>query len=44
MSEAGPSTRPITPPPRPSQNLDLTPEQVKRIEINRLRGKLLSIL
>ena len=33
------SSRFTTPPPRESQNLDLTPEQVKRIELNRLRGK-----
>lgn len=34
--------RPKTPPPRPVQstNLQLTPEQVKRMEINRLKGKL----
>ena len=37
--EVGSSTRPSTPPPRPGpSNLDLTPEQVKRIEINRLKG------
>ena len=40
MSEAGPSNRPTTPPPRgvPNINLQLTPEQVKRVELNRLRG------
>jgi hypothetical protein len=36
------SERPKTPPPQPSssstQRLPLTPEQIKRIEINRLRG------
>ena len=37
--EVGSSTRPSTPPPRAGpSNLDLTPEQVKRIEINRLKG------
>ncbi|KAA1468552.1 hypothetical protein DENSPDRAFT_857377 [Dentipellis sp. KUC8613] len=41
MSEAGPSTRPVTPPPRNNYNADtqLTPEQVKRVEINRLKAK-----
>ncbi|TCD70085.1 hypothetical protein EIP91_005067 [Steccherinum ochraceum] len=41
MAEAGPSTRPSTPPPRvaPASSLNLTPEQIKRIEINRLRAK-----
>ncbi|PCH33398.1 hypothetical protein WOLCODRAFT_129747 [Wolfiporia cocos MD-104 SS10] len=40
MADAGPSNpRPCTPPPRVPENLDLTPEQVKRIEINRLRAK-----
>ncbi|KAI0067828.1 hypothetical protein BV25DRAFT_1794358 [Artomyces pyxidatus] len=41
MSEAGPSTRPVTPPPRAVRNaeLELTPEQVKRIELNRLKAK-----
>ncbi|CAL1696436.1 unnamed protein product [Somion occarium] len=39
MFEAGSSNRPVTPPPRPAQNLDLTPEQVKRVEINRLKAK-----
>ncbi|KZT74859.1 hypothetical protein DAEQUDRAFT_742304 [Daedalea quercina L-15889] len=28
-----------TPPPRPPESLDLTPEQVKRIELNRLKAK-----
>lgn len=38
--EVGSSTRPSTPPPRSGpSNLDLTPEQVKRIEINRLKAK-----
>ncbi|KAI0343946.1 hypothetical protein BDW22DRAFT_1328044 [Trametopsis cervina] len=39
--EVGSSTgsRPVTPPPRPPVNLHLTPEQVKRIEINRLKAK-----
>jgi DNA-repair protein complementing XP-A cells len=33
--------RPVTPPPRPSTSaaLQLTPEQVKQVEINRLRAK-----
>lgn len=46
MSEAGPSTRPCTPPPRPvpGSDLQLTPEQVKRIEMNRLRGTFTSHL
>ncbi|KAH9947684.1 thioesterase-like superfamily-domain-containing protein [Amylocystis lapponica] len=39
MPHAGPSDRPTTPPPRAQENLDLTPEQVKRVEINRLRAK-----
>ena len=39
MSEAGPSNRFTTPPPRPLGELELTPEQVKRIEINRLKGQ-----
>ncbi|KZV77565.1 hypothetical protein PENSPDRAFT_567811 [Peniophora sp. CONT] len=41
MSEAGPSNRAVTPPPRgvPNTNLQLTPEQVKRVELNRLRAK-----
>ncbi|TFY82068.1 hypothetical protein EWM64_g1940 [Hericium alpestre] len=41
MSEAGPSTRPGTPPPRNAANteLQLTSEQVKRVELNRLRAK-----
>ncbi|KAI0048016.1 DNA repair protein [Auriscalpium vulgare] len=41
MSDAGPSTRPVTPPPRPvpGGGPDLTPEQVKRIELNRLKAK-----
>ncbi|KAI0932591.1 hypothetical protein AcW1_000331 [Taiwanofungus camphoratus] len=41
MAEAGPSSVPITPPPRVPEGLNLTPtpEQVKRIEINRLRAK-----
>ncbi|CDO70275.1 hypothetical protein BN946_scf184942.g75 [Trametes cinnabarina] len=33
------SSRFTTPPPREHQNLDLTPEQVKRIELNRLKAK-----
>ncbi|KAL7285717.1 hypothetical protein ACG7TL_000822 [Trametes sanguinea] len=33
------SSRFTTPPPREPQNLDLTPEQVKRIELNRLKAK-----
>ncbi|KAI0359134.1 hypothetical protein OH77DRAFT_1494048 [Trametes cingulata] len=33
------SSRYTTPPPREPQNLDLTPEQVKRIELNRLKAK-----
>ncbi|KAI0815300.1 hydrophilic protein [Irpex lacteus] len=37
--EQGSSARLRTPPPRPPQNLELTPEQVKRFEINRLKGK-----
>ncbi|KAJ3531260.1 hypothetical protein NM688_g7599 [Phlebia brevispora] len=35
----GSSSRPMTPPPRPQENLDLTPEQVKRIAVNRLKAK-----
>jgi hypothetical protein len=36
----GATSRPVTPPPR-ALNTDssLTPEQVKRIEINRLKGR-----
>ncbi|KAJ3482563.1 hypothetical protein NLI96_g6890 [Meripilus lineatus] len=37
MSGAGPSRQPITSPP--DTQADLTPEQVKRIEINRLKAK-----
>ncbi|EJF66472.1 DNA repair protein [Dichomitus squalens LYAD-421 SS1] len=33
------SSRLTTPPPRELQGLDLTPEQVKRIELNRLKAK-----
>ncbi|KAI0651598.1 thioesterase-like superfamily-domain-containing protein [Trametes meyenii] len=33
------SSRYTTPPPRAPPNLDLTPEQVKRIELNRLKAK-----
>lgn len=37
--EIGSSARPSTPPQRAGlSNLELTPEQIKRIEINRLRG------
>ncbi|THH11808.1 hypothetical protein EW145_g406 [Phellinidium pouzarii] len=39
------SSRPVTPPPRQniqSSNVELTPEQVKRIELNRLRGTISS--
>jgi hypothetical protein len=34
------SERPVTPPPRNNgpASLNLTPEQVKRIELNRLKG------
>jgi hypothetical protein len=35
--------RPVTPPPQPPSGLDLTPEQVKRIELNRLRGAALAL-
>lgn len=38
--EVGSSTRPSTPPPKAKpQHLELTPEQVKKIEINRLKAK-----
>jgi len=37
--EVGSSSRPVTPPPLRPANLDLTPEQVKRIELNRLKAK-----
>ncbi|KAI0702466.1 thioesterase-like superfamily-domain-containing protein [Cytidiella melzeri] len=37
--EVGSSSKLRTPPPRPPANLDLTPEQVKRFEINRLKAK-----
>lgn len=42
MADAGPSERPTTPPPRASTSIEgpLTPEQVKRVEINRLKGML----
>ncbi|KAH9853134.1 thioesterase-like superfamily-domain-containing protein [Lenzites betulinus] len=40
METSGASgSRYTTPPPRQPQNLDLTPEQVKRIELNRLKAK-----
>ncbi|KAI8995368.1 thioesterase-like superfamily-domain-containing protein [Trametes punicea] len=38
-STAASGSRYTTPPPRELQGLDLTPEQVKRIELNRLRAK-----
>ncbi|RPD81730.1 hypothetical protein L226DRAFT_496788 [Lentinus tigrinus ALCF2SS1-7] len=39
MDSVASSSRFTTPPPREQQNLDLTPEQVKRIELNRLKAK-----
>ncbi|KAI0034944.1 hypothetical protein K488DRAFT_76953 [Vararia minispora EC-137] len=41
MLEASLSTRPATPPPRgvPNTNLELTPEHVKCVELNRLKAK-----
>ncbi|KZT06361.1 DNA repair protein [Laetiporus sulphureus 93-53] len=40
MSELRDNARRLkTPPPRPPTDLELTPEQVKRIEINRLKAK-----
>jgi hypothetical protein len=40
MTDADPSGRPVTPPPRAFVPADgpLTPEQVRRVEINRLKG------
>jgi DNA-repair protein complementing XP-A cells len=33
------TTRPTTPPPSAPSNIDITPEQVRRLEINRLKAK-----
>jgi hypothetical protein len=40
MSDEDPGNRPVTPPPRAFEPADepLTPEQVRRVEINRLKG------
>lgn len=44
MDEGKSSTaRFSTPLPRPAENLDITPEQVKRMELNRLKGKDMSL-
>ena len=42
MEPAASTSRFTTPPPREQQGLDLTPEQVKRIELNRLKGMYLA--
>ncbi|KAI0724293.1 thioesterase-like superfamily-domain-containing protein [Cerioporus squamosus] len=39
MESVASGSRFTTPPPREQQKLDLTPEQVKRIELNRLKAK-----
>lgn len=38
MEPVASSSRFTTPPPKEQVKLDLTPEQVKRIELNRLKG------
>ena len=39
MNEANPSGSKPRTPPRPPANLELTPEQVKQVELNRLKGE-----